>query len=73
MQEGADNFVLDIFYREVVQAVLLFRSETWVLSAAMAKRLEGFHVGFLRQVTGNTAWRNWDGTWKREEAESVLG
>ena len=34
-QEGADPRVVAIFYREVVQAVLLYGSETWVLLAEM--------------------------------------
>ena len=38
-------------YRAVVQAVLLIRAETWVLSMAMEKRLSGVHTGFLQQVT----------------------
>ena len=43
--------VSENFYRVVVQAVLLFGAETWVLTAAMLEKLEGVHVGFLRQVT----------------------
>ena len=39
--------ILTKFYREVVQAVLLFRAETWVLSEAIINKLEGIHVGFL--------------------------
>ena len=34
-REGADPIISEKFYRVVVQAVLLFGSETWVLSAAM--------------------------------------
>ena len=33
------------------QVVLLFGSETWVMTAEMMQKLEGLHVGFLRQVT----------------------
>ena len=57
---------MDIFYRAVVQAVLLFGSERWVLSAAMDKRLEGVYVVFFLEVIGKTARRQWDGTWKME-------
>ncbi len=32
------------FYKAVVQAVLLYGSETWVLSAAAVVSLEGFHI-----------------------------
>ena len=65
-REGADPFVSAIFYRAVVQKILLFGSETWVLLEEMAKRLEGVHVSFLRKVTGNTARRQCYGTCNRE-------
>ena len=34
-REGADPIVSEKFYCAVVQAVLLFESETWVLTAAI--------------------------------------
>ena len=61
-----------MFYRSVVQAVLLFGEETWVLSSEMTKTLEGFHVGFLSQVMGNTAKIQQKWTWRRYAEESVL-
>ena len=36
-----------MFYRSVVQVVLPFDSESWVLSEAMDKMVEGDHTGFL--------------------------
>jgi hypothetical protein len=32
------------FYQAIVQSILLYRSETWVLSKAVVARLEGFHI-----------------------------
>ena len=52
--------VPDIFYRAVVQAVLLFRSETWELSVVNANILEEVNVGFLQQVVEKTERRQWD-------------
>ena len=49
-----------INYREVVQEVLLFRLETLVLLAAIAKSMEEFHVGFLCKVMGPMAEVGWD-------------
>ena len=43
-REGADPKVSESFYRAVVQAILLYGSETRVLSASMAKRIEGTHT-----------------------------
>ena len=51
-REGADPRVSVVFYWVVVQTVLLFRSETWVLSDAMSRKLEGVHMGSLMQITG---------------------
>ena len=31
-------------YKAIVQSVLLYRSKTWVLSAAVLARLKGFHI-----------------------------
>ena len=61
-----------MFYWVVVQAVLLFGAETWVLLAAMSRKLEGVHVGFLIQVTIQTAKRQRDGIWRSAAAARVL-
>ena len=42
-KEGEYPKVSESFYRAVVQAILLYGSETWILSASMAKRIEGTH------------------------------
>ena len=47
----------------VVQEVLLFGSETWVLSPLSEKALEGFHHQTARRVAGmGPKWQP-DGTW----------
>ena len=51
------------FYRAVVQSILLYGSETWVLSASMEKRIEGMHTDFLQMITGKGAKQLEDGTW----------
>jgi hypothetical protein len=33
-----------MFYKAVVQSVLLYGSKTWVLSKTVMARLEGFHI-----------------------------
>ena len=50
-REGMEPEVLEKLYHTVVQAVLLFGVETWVLLAPMMKSLEEENVSFLRQVT----------------------
>ena len=64
-REGAEPRLSAIFYRVFVQTVLLFGAETWVLSEAVSRKLEGVHVGFLRQITGQRAVRQEDGTWRQ--------
>ena len=71
-REGADPIILEKFYCVVVQVVLLFGSETWVLTAAMLQKLEGVHVGFLRQVTGMKAQSLGGDTWIKEGVDRVL-
>ena len=51
------------FHRAVVQAIILYGSETWVFSASMANRVEGKHMEFLRLITGKIKRRLVDGTW----------
>ena len=51
-QEGSDPRVAEMFYRAVVQAILIYSLEMWVLLVAMGKKIEGAHTGFLRQIMG---------------------
>ena len=68
----ADPNLFAKFYRTVVQAVLLFGADTWVLLEGMLENLEVVHVGFLRQVTGMEVRRLGDETWKKEGPYRVL-
>ena len=61
-----------MFYQAVVQEVLLFRTETWVLSAEMAKNMEKVYMVFLQQAEGKTERQQWDGNWRRAVAGSFL-
>ena len=51
-RQGADARISGNLYKAVVQSILLYGSETWVLTAPMVKVLEGFHHKVLRQITG---------------------
>ena len=44
--------MLYIFYRVVVQASIVYGSETWVLLTEMDRKVEGMHDEFLRKITG---------------------
>jgi hypothetical protein len=41
-----------MFYKAVVQSVLLYGSETWVVTPAILQVLQGFHHWIARQITG---------------------
>ena len=41
------------FFKAVVQAVLLFRAETWVLVPRIERALESFMHGAAYRITGN--------------------
>ena len=67
-----DTLVSAMFYQEMVKVVLLFREETWVLSAAMSNSLDGLHVGLLIKVTGMMAKRQRDRTWRIAATSRVI-
>ena len=68
----ADPILSESLYQVVVQAVLIFGANTWVLSEAMLNKLEGVHVGLLRQVMGMKARSLGDKTWTKEGTGRVL-
>ena len=51
-KESVPPPVAGMFYQAVVAAVLLYGSESWVLSAYDLRALEGFHVECARRLTG---------------------
>ena len=46
-----------IIYKAVVQAVLLYGNERWVVPDAVMTVLEVFHHSISRRVAGMTYWR----------------
>ena len=56
-KHGASKKALGMFYRAVVQAVLLHGCETWTFTKAMCTALEGFHHRVARRITGKVAWK----------------
>ena len=62
-REGADPKVSRLFYISVTHDVLLFGSETWVLTARMEKALDSFQSRFARKITGRQPRRRKDGSW----------
>ena len=71
--ENASPRVCGRFYVAMVQAVLLFGSETWNVTPSAMKRLEGFHVRAAWQMVMECKpRRNLDGSWMYPSSEDVL-
>ena len=64
--------VAAMFYKAIVQSVLLFGVETWTLSESMLKCLTGFHHRIARQLSGKTAQRLPHGAWQHHPAADAL-
>ena len=62
-REGADPNVSQTFYIAVAQAVLLFKSETWILTARMEKALDTFQSRVAQKITGRQPRHGIGGTW----------
>lgn len=56
MMEGAKSKVMGMFYKAVVQSVLLYGSETWVLTKANYDILNSFHVAVRRKISKMQCW-----------------
>ena len=61
-----------MFYKAIVQSVLLFGVETWTLTESMLKCLQGFHHRVARQLSGLTASRLPHGAWQHHPAADAL-
>ena len=49
-REGVDRRTVESFYVAVVQVVLVFDSETWLMIPRLEKVIEGFHHRVVRQM-----------------------
>jgi hypothetical protein len=71
-KEGANPKAMASVYKAVVQAVLLFGSETWVLTLGMEKKLQSFHHRCARYITGQHIRQNPDESWTCPSSSTVL-
>ena len=63
--------VAGMFYQAVVASVLLYGSESWVVSPTALRELEGFHVEAARRLTGLRP-RKVAGKWVYPHSADVL-
>jgi hypothetical protein len=61
------------FYKAVVQSLLLYGSETWVISKSVMARLEGFHIrAAYKMAKQHVPRRGPDRRWTYPKSEDVL-
>ena len=60
------------FYKAIMQAVLLFGSESWCLLSANMRSLEGFHIRAVRRMTGMIPKKLSDDSWQYPDSAEVL-
>ena len=55
--------MLGIFYKAVVQAVILFVSKTWVMNPYIIRIIRGYHHQVVHWITSKKAQRDMDINW----------
>ena len=71
-REGADKRVPGNFFKAVVQQVLLFGAETWVVLPRMERALNYFMHGAARRITGRQPRRGWYSKWFYPSLEGAM-
>ena len=63
-REGAAPRLSGFLFKAVIQAVLLFGAEPWVVTPHMGKSLGGFQTKVARRLNGKILRRAADGKWR---------
>jgi hypothetical protein len=63
IKTGVDPRQIGLFYKTIVQAVLLHGSESWVITPQLLSILNGWHHRMARRIFGLMPTREHDGTW----------
>ena len=71
-REGATARISGAFFKGVVQQVLLFGAETWVVTPRMERALSGFLHGASRRLIGRQARRGRNGAWHYPSLEGAM-
>jgi hypothetical protein len=70
--QGVNAKTMGYFYKAIVQAVLLYGSESWTLTEGTMNKLRSFHSRVARYLTGRHIRPNADGTWTCPSSAEVL-
>ena len=71
-RQGATPKVSRMFYKAVCMSVLLFGSETWVVTDTIQRALDAFHHRAARFITGRHIRHRADGTWDCPSTDVTL-
>ena len=71
-RECATTRISGNFFKAVVQQVLLFGAETWVVTPNMERALSAFLHGAARRLTGRQPRRGRDGKWHYPSIEGDM-
>ena len=71
-REGATTRISGNFFKAVVQQVLLFGSETWVVTPNTERALSAFLHGEERRLTGRQPRKEKDGEWQYPSLEGAM-
>ena len=71
-REGATPRISGNVFKAVVQQVLLFEAETWVVTPEMEQALSWFLHGAARRLTGRQARRERDGDWHYPSLQGAM-
>jgi hypothetical protein len=71
-KESAKPRVMASFYKAIVQSVLLYGAESWVISERTLLKLRSFHRRCARYITGQHIRENDDGSWTHPNSARTL-
>ena len=60
-----------VFYRTIIQAVLLYGAETWAVSKTNLRKLRSFHHRAIRYMTRRHIWKLEEGKWEYPDHEEL--
>ena len=70
--DGEDACTLGRVYVVVVQLVLLYGLETWLITYRIGRVLGGFHYRVVCRMTGRQPWRVRDDKWVYTALEGAI-
>ena len=72
VKAGATVQSKSMLYKEVVQAVLIYGGNIWVVTDAMMKVMELFHHRIAQRISGKMTWRVRVEGWESIPVEEAL-